>query len=318
MSFSLTLHKLITVILLIVCAGIIASAQAGQSNATTSEARSNSGVVARGIPFELHNNHIYLQVSVNNSQPLSFILDTGAETAISKKRAQALGMRLSGGGQIYGGGETPIGFPYAERVAFNLSGVAFSEKRIAALPLEDGEADEKHRIDGLIGESFFNQFVVEIDYAARTINLYAPGRYKYSGRGEVLPLQRAGGGIFVEATVKPLNHAPIKSWFHVDTGGAHALILNRPFVEANKLLTPEQQGKTALAQGIGASRVVIGVVEYLRVGQFIINSPSTLFSRAGEGFFASDQFGGTIGGAVLSGYRVIFDYSRRRMILESY
>lgn len=318
MSFSLTLHKLITVILLIVCGGIVSPAEAGQSKGATSEARFDSGIKARGIPFELHNNHIYLRVSVNNSEPLWFILDTGAENAISKKRAQALGLKLSGKGQIYGSGEKLTDFSFVEKAAFNLSGIVFSAKQVAVLPLGDTEANEKHQIDGLIGESFFNRFVVEIDYAARIINLWAPKQYKYPGHGEVLPLHRAGGGIFVEATVRPSNHAPIKNWFGVDTGGAHALILNRPFVEANKLLTPEQQRNTVLAQGIGTAKVVIGTVEYLQMGRFIINSPSTLFSQATEGFFASDEFGGTIGGAVLSGYKIIFDYSRRRMILESY
>lgn len=318
MSFSLTLHKLIIVILLIVCGDTVTLAEAVQSKGGTSEVRFDSSILARGIPFELHNSHVYLRVSVNNSEPLWFILDTGASNAISRKRAQALGLKLSGKGQIYGSGEKLTDFPFVEKAAFNLSGIVFYSNQVAVLPLEDGEASEKHQIDGLIGESFFKRFVVEIDYAARIINLYAPKRYQYSGHGEVLPLQRAGGGIFVEATVKPLNHAPIKNWFHVDTGGAHALILNRPFVEANKLLTPEQQRNTVLAQGIGTSKVVIGTVEYLQMGRFIINRPSTLFSQATEGFFASDEFGGTIGGAVLSGYKVIFDYSRRRMILESY
>jgi hypothetical protein len=318
MPFSLTSHKLITIILLIACGSIFSTAEAQQSQTASSKDRCDSDIKDYIIPFELHNNHIYLRVSVNNSEPLWFILDTGAETSISKKRARTLGLKSSGKGQIYGSGEKPTDFSFVEKAAFNLSGIRFSEKRIAVLPLEDGEADEKHQIDGLIGESFFERFVVEIDYATQIINLYTPKQYKYSGRGETFPLERAGGGIFVEATVKPSNHAPIKNWFHVDTGGAHALILNTPFVKANKLLTPEQQMKTALAQGIGTTKVVVGTVEYLQMGRFIINSPSTLFSQASEGFFAGDEFSGTIGGAVLSGYKVIFDYSRRRMILESY
>lgn len=320
MNLHLSRNRFISLFIFFAFCSFFSQIEAQQSRRKhiVSEVRFNSGILARAIPFELHNNHIYLRVSVNKSQPLYFILDTGAETAISKKRAQALGLKLSGKEQIYGSGETLIDFPFAEHVAFNLSRIAFSEKRVAVLPLEDGESNEKHQIDGLLGESFFNRFAVEIDYASQIINLYAPKQYKYYSHGEILPLQRAGGGIFVEATVKPLNRAPIKNWFHVDTGGAHALILNRPFVEVNKLLTAEQQRKTVLAQGIGTSKVVIGTVEYLKMGRFIINSPSTLFSQATEGFFASDEFGGTIGGAVLSGYKVVFDYSRRRMILESY
>ncbi len=37
---------------------------------------------ATTIPFEVANRHIVVQVKVNNSRPLSFVLDTGANRAI--------------------------------------------------------------------------------------------------------------------------------------------------------------------------------------------------------------------------------------------
>ncbi|MEO0331780.1 MAG: retropepsin-like aspartic protease, partial [Bacteroidota bacterium] len=43
------------------------------------------------IPFTLHDNHIFINIEVNGSQPLRFIFDTGAATTvISEKEADRL------------------------------------------------------------------------------------------------------------------------------------------------------------------------------------------------------------------------------------
>lgn len=55
------------------------------------------------IPFELTNNHIYLPVRVNDSEPLRFLLDTGAAASIiDLERAKTIGLTL--GGQVQTGG----------------------------------------------------------------------------------------------------------------------------------------------------------------------------------------------------------------------
>ena len=49
------------------------------------------------VPFEIINNLIVVRVQVNNSKPLSFILDTGASgSVINESRAKELGLQLEG------------------------------------------------------------------------------------------------------------------------------------------------------------------------------------------------------------------------------
>ena len=55
------------------------------TSALAADIRFTSGNSALKIPFDLYNNHIYLQVSVNGSKPLSFLFDTGAPQALSLK-----------------------------------------------------------------------------------------------------------------------------------------------------------------------------------------------------------------------------------------
>ena len=50
---------------------------------------------------------------------------------------------------------------------------------------------ERQVIDGVLGHQFFTHFVVEIDYARQQINVYDRASYKYSGAGEIIPLEIA-------------------------------------------------------------------------------------------------------------------------------
>ena len=47
----------------------------------------------------------------------------------------------------------------------------------------------KRNVDGVLGKEFFDQFVVEIDYARRLLNGYDPSSYKYAGSGKASPLR---------------------------------------------------------------------------------------------------------------------------------
>lgn len=55
----------------------------GSAVVSMADVRFAPGRSALKIPFKLHNNHIYLRVGVNKSQPLWFLLDTGAANIIS-------------------------------------------------------------------------------------------------------------------------------------------------------------------------------------------------------------------------------------------
>jgi hypothetical protein len=318
----LSRNKLINLLILFVCCGFFFQTEAQQSRKTpvVSEVRFDSGNSARNIPFELHNNHIYLQVKVNNSEPLSFILDTGASSVISRQQAKSLGLKFSGKEQGFGVGEKAVEASIVEGVSFNLFGAALSRQNVAAVALEDLQKSLGRKVDGILGYSFLHRFVVEIDYAAKTINLYAPKSYRYKGTGERIPIivDSESGLIFARATVKTSNHAPIKGLFEIDSGGGHAVILNSPFVGRNNLLTAAQKANTVSLGGIdGSSRAVAGTVETLQLGRKSIQNVNAFFSLATGGMLASEEFDGNIGNDFLRRFKVVFDYSRHSMILDS-
>lgn len=322
MNLLLSLNRFISLLIVILCCGFFSQTEAQQSRRkpVVSEVRFDAGNSARNIPFELHNNHIYLQVKVNNSEPLSFILDTGASSIISRKRAESLGLKFRGKEKGFGVGENAVEASFVEGVSLNLSGATLSRQKLAAVDLEDLQKSLGRTVDDILGYSFFSRFVVEIDYAAKTINLHSPKSFRYKGKGERVPIivDADSGLIFARAVVKPSNRPPIKGLFEIDSGGGHALILNKPFVERNNLLTAAQKANVVSLGGIvGSSRAVAGTVETLQIGRNSIKNVNTYFSLSTGGMLASEEFDGNIGNDFLRRFKVIFDYSRRSMILES-
>jgi hypothetical protein len=312
--------------------------QAG-SNASAADIRFTSGNSALKVPFELYNNHIYLKVGVNGSRPLWFLFDTGSPHIIDSKQAKTLGLKLKFEGQATGVGEGAVDVYSSKGVSFNLPGVSLSGQRVGVLPLDGVEAcasetvvDEQGHlrkcgpneqrcqrrvIDGVLGHDFFRRFVVEIDYEARVINLYAPGNYKYQGAGESFPLEITDRNIFVRARLTLSGRAPIDGRFMVDTGGIHSLLLTRPFIEANRLLPPATELSKFSVCGIGGDSVILmGTVGALQLGTIKISEPVTGFAQATNGNLADASFDGTIGGAILRHFKLVFDYARGRMILE--
>jgi hypothetical protein len=104
----------------------------------------------------------------------------------------------------------------------------------------------------------------------------------------------------------------------IDTGAVTALVLNSPFVKINNLIPLTQDAIPFTGCGIGGdTKMLVSTVGGLRLGRFSIVNPVTMFSQAANGVLASSDFDGLIGSGILRHYKVVFDYSRRRMILET-
>jgi hypothetical protein len=215
-------------------------------------------------------------------------------------------------------------------VALDFSGVKVLDQKFLPLRLGFGIYNG-HAIDGLLGFDFINRFVVEIDYAARTVNLHDPQSYKYSGSGKAVPLvlleDDSGGKVpLVKVRIftdrgRAAAAAAVEGKFIADTAVRSAVSFNTPFVNANRLLLPAAGGRTIrVPLGGGAmvreSKQSIGRVAGVQLGQFILKNHIAIFFQDAQGVVASPEFDGVIGAEILRRFKVIFDYSRRQMILE--
>jgi Aspartyl protease len=277
--------------------------------------RFDSGDSALKIPLDIDNNIIRIQVNVNHSKPLKFIFDTGASlSVISSKRAAELGLKSQGrfSGDATGGriqGDT------IEGVELGVQGAKVSKLTVASFPFPTPPGFE---FDGIIGCDFIKQFVVEVDYLKRTMNLYNPRTYRYVGRGKSVPLILIEQNTpLVSAKILLAGRAPFKLKLEVDTGGDNAVLVNSPFAKRHKLVEAMQNTTQNTRNGGGGTEhVVTGQANAVKLGSFTLKNVPIQLSLDTEGAGASEEKDGLIGGEIFRRFKVTFDYSRKRMILE--
>lgn len=286
-----------------------------KSHAPATKVQFDLGNSTLGIPLEIDNNLILVRVNVNNSKPLKFIFDTGASiSVIHSRRAAELGLKAQGqfsgdatGGRIQGS--------TTEAVELSVQGAKVSDLKIAsfAFPTPPG-----FDFDGVLGCDFIKQFVVEIDYLKRFMNLYNPRTYRYLGRSNSIPLILIGRNTpLVHAKILLAGRAPVNAKLEVDTGGDNAILVNSPFAKKHKLSEAMQNTTQDARNGAGGNQQVItGRANAVKLGSFTLNDVPVQLSLDTEGAGASTENDGLIGGEIFRRFKVILDFSRKRMILE--
>ncbi len=275
-----------------------------------------SGNNALRIPFELSGNLILLQTTVNDSAPLWFILDTGAtDSVIDSQLAKTLSLKVIGRTLGTGGAGTATALIF-RGTTLKLRNVEAVNLTLYGFPLDSLSAPFGRRISGVIGNDILKQLVVEVDYVSQVLNFYEPASYQYSGAGVVIPITLEGYP-FVRARITLDGRRVIEGKFEIDSGATNAIMFNTPFVDRNKLLEGISKSNQVRTGGLGGSAVAFsGRLKSMSLGSLQLENLIARFSRARRGDDASAKYDGLIGDDILRRFRVVFDYSRRRMMLE--
>jgi hypothetical protein len=273
------------------------------------------------IPFEQVNKQIFIRVSVGSAKPVWFVLDTGAKPAIiDLALAKSLGLEMAEPVPVGGGGKNVIMGNFLKNSRFRVVGLDdFSQPLTIAVPLTDLANASGHEFAGVLGFDFIRQFVVQIDYVKKSITLHDKTDYQYRGNGETFPITfNAAAHPRIRAQILEAGRAPIDGEFVFDLGSGATVMLNKPFVEAQQFLRPDRKTVPFLeGRGLGGEIPGrVGRIEGLKIGKYVIENPVAVFSQATSGPFASSESQGNIGAAVLEKFKIILDYSNKRIFLE--
>ena len=285
---------------------LLSSAQSHtpQSQAESS-VRSQRGI---RIPFDLDGNIIFLKVQANGSEPLAFVLDTGATlTVLDTEQARKLGIdHFEDFPAVF---KVPADFRRVRGVNLRLAGLELSNQTMAVGPMDANQLVHSGRhLHGVLGRNFFSQFVVEIDYVGKFITLYDPKTYQYSGAGESIPLELSGSP-FVRAKITTAAGNTIERLLFVDSGSHSTLNYETPQFPSRTIERDEMDLTNQVTARVSA---VFARVEHIELGHFVLDKPVVGVTRS----FTIPGVQGLIGGGLLRRFKVIFDYSQKRMILE--
>ncbi len=265
------------------------------------------------VPFELINNHIYLDVGLNGKGPFRFLCDTGGSNVVTPELAAELGLKGEGAIEGTGVGEASQDVGLTKVETLRVGDMTLADQVFAIFDLSAMKAVEDVPIQGLIGYEVFKRFVVAIDYERGRLTLTVPSAFAYEGTGAVVPFTFSGTVPEVEGEIDGLPGR-----FHIDTGSRSSLTILAPFARAHDLkarYAATVEAVTGWGVG-GAARGLVARGGVLKLGAVTVERPCVELSLQAKGAFADRYVAGNVGAGTLKRFNVIFDYGRRRMIFE--
>lgn len=263
------------------------------------------------VPFQLVNNHIYVQASVNGSKPLMFIVDTGGHDILTPMTARMLGVQTQGSRTAGGSGNDFAQSGFARVSSISVGGATLTNQTVTVLKFSN--AAEGIDEQGMIGYEFFARFVTRIDYGKKQITFIDKKHFDPTSAGTPVHFR-----FYQQFPEVPGTYDGIPGRFGIDTGARNALSLTRPFAEKNHLRDRERAGVEALT-GWGVGGPTRGFVFHgknLELDGLTIRAPLTEFSLDKAGTGGMDAFPNNVGGGLLKRFVVTFDYDHQIMYLK--
>ncbi len=269
------------------------------------------GATSTSIPFELVNNHIYVDVRLNGKGPFRLLCDTGGSNIVTPELARELGLEAKGALEGRGAGEKSEDVALARVGSVEVGGASVKDPLFAVFPLDAMTQVEGIPVRGLVGYEVFKRFVVTIDYAARKLTLHEPSAYRPDERGIALPFRFDAHIPQVEGALDGIPGA-----FWLDTGSRGALTIFGPFAEKHDLMKrygAHYEAVTGWGVG-GPARSRLARAGRLTLGDaLVIEKPVVDVSVQKKGASTDRYVAGNIGGAILKRFTVTFDYGRQQV-----
>ena len=269
------------------------------------------------IPFKLVNNLPIIEVEINGTS-LSFILDTGVKSTIlfSLEAADSIQLRNTSPVQLQGLG--PGGSVEALKSLNNKVKVGNTmDWNHTLFIIFDSSLNFSPRmgipIHGIMGNEFFKNFIVKINYSSKVITVYDSKKYtlKPCRKCEDLPLNFVGSKPYISLKVtsgEKLEEVKLL----VDSGSSDVIWLFDDFDFIKE--SPKNYFKDFL--GLGLSGNIFGKrarIPELIVGSYSLKEVNTSFPEEDAITKARiyENRNGSVGGGLLSRFTVTFDYGNK-------
>lgn len=276
------------------------------------------------IEFKSASNLIIIPVTINESDTLNFILDTGVRFPIITELpfVNKLNLNYLMPVQIKGLGEGHELTAYRSgNNSIKLDGLTAWNQEVQMIIDENFQISHMLGlpVHGLIGFNLFKDYIVKIDYSSEKLTLYRPEHYKYRDRKKdiILPLHFDGNKPFVRTSIvtEELQEVPVK--LLVDTGASDALWLSEKSDE--RIGIPQNHIETFLGRGLNGDLYgTKGRIDGLWVGPLVLPKPIVAFPNSDliDQLISSNDRNGTIGAEILRRFLVTIDYRNSRMTLR--
>ncbi|WP_425392376.1 aspartyl protease family protein [Ekhidna sp.] len=263
--------------------------------------------------MELFGDHIFINLSVDGSDPLEFIFDTGdGLPVIDLEVAKALGLDLDHSATKTSAQGTVKG-ALIDHNTIELEGVLLEKDiQLYATSLQHLEMSVGKNIDGIIGFDLLHHYVVKLDYDNGMFELYDQSSYNHDGFGESFEFKLDNYIPHIACEVKLNDGEVLEGDFFINTGAGTTLDFNTRFAQKNDIITRTGEHFSYPVAGISNNETMHyeGRVRKFGFGTFDFSKMPIGISTAKHGIQNNKKVAGILGNKLLRRFNITFDYSR--------
>lgn len=170
------------------------------------------------------------------------------------------------------------------------------------------------KIDGIIGYSFFRQFIVKVNFDTLKLDVFKPGELKYPKQGSILR---------PAFTALPIQNVSVKDGrkidfnFYFDTGAGLCFLMSESFAKDSAVLSKKRKPIRTQAEGMGGKlQMDITVVKTLQLGSYKFRNVPTYIFKDDYNVTSYPFVGGLIGNDLLRRFNLIINYPQREIHLQ--
>ena len=253
--------------------------------------------------------HLFIRPRLNGREAGWFLFDTGsAGTILSDKLATKLGLETLGTTASVGvGGQLSLFIAKLDRL--QLGRLDMRNVPVGVMDLGALAHQTNLEMSGIIGNNVIGRAVVEYDLSVPRVAIYDPARYELEfSRWQ--PLQMSSG-----KPVARIRFEGHQGFFTMDTAASSGLLIHAPTVARHRLLEGRQT-RRSMSFGVGGPiRLQAGHLEWVEFGGRRFDNLPVLFATEEKGTGADRLRDGIVGMELMRHFRIVFDYTHRRIAL---
>jgi hypothetical protein len=269
------------------------------------------------FPFKQYSGGVMIIQAKLNDIPdtLNFILDTGSG-GISLDSSTAAFYQVPSRNSdttITGMGSThKVRFAHKQRLhlpGLTINNLDFHINNYEVLTSVYGE-----KIDGIVGYSFFKQYIVKIDFDSTRIEVYTPGEFKYPRNGTMLR---------PAFTTLPIQNLMVKDRrrlnfnFYFDTGAGLCFLMSEAFARDSAIVMTRRKPVYTQAEGMGGRlQMRLTVIKMLQVGNYKFRNVPTYIYDDQYNVTSYPFVGGLLGNDLLRRFNLVLNYPQREIHLQ--
>jgi len=263
------------------------------------------------VPFTQLTGGIVIMQAKLESFPdtLNFILDTGSSgISLDSTTVDYLKLQPTPSDRTIRGiaGIRKVSFLYNRKLHFSgitIDSLNFHINDYSILTAVYGE-----RIDGIIGYSVLNRYILKVDYDSMRITFCTKGTIRYPRGGYLL---KPSINQLVSQPLRIRDEKTIYSRFLYDMGAGLCMLLSKEFAEDSNFLSKKKKRFIKEGEGLGGKiDMELMVMREVKVGPYKFKNVPTFIFDDENNVTSYPYMGGLIGNDILRRFNVILNYAK--------